>query len=136
MKTTASANFLATLTICAIATALLVGCQKAAETTATPPTEIRGEAISAPVVAPAKVAAQTPPAPAAAPVAAAPAPVPAPAASAPTPVLTAPAPATVAVAKVATPSPPPATPPATPPSAPAPAPVSTTVLSPTAPTPA
>ena len=127
MKTTVTANFLPALTTCALATALLVGCEKPTQTSATPPTEIRGEAISAPVVAPAKVAAQTPPAPAAPTVAAAPATDLATAAPAITPAPTAPA----TVAKTAAPT----TPPATPPSVPVPAPTPTTTVAPTPPTP-
>ena len=127
MKTTASAKFLPTLTTCALAAVLLVGCQKAAETTATPPTEIRGEAISAPLSAPAKAAVQTPPAPAAPPLAAAPANVPAPA----TPAPTAPVPAPAPVAKVAAPTPPPTIPP----SVPALTPTTTPSVAPTPPAP-
>ena len=118
MKTTVTAKFLPALTACAIAAALLTGCQKATETTATPPAEIRGEAISAPVTppaaTPAKAAAQTPPVPAA-PAVAAPAIVPAPpvAAAAPsTPTIAAPsvpasAPTTPTPAVVPTPPSPP-----------------------------
>ena len=140
MKTTASANFLATLTACALATVLLAGCQKAAETTATPPAEIRGEAISAPVTAPATAAAQTPPAPAAPaapPVAAVPATVPAPPAP-PAPAIP-PAPAAPAtVATVAAPTTPPTIAPPTiapslPTPTPAPAPASPPSVAPTAP---
>lgn len=118
MKTTVTAKFLPALTACAIAAALLTGCQKATETTATPPAEIRGEAISAPVTppaaTPAKAAAQTLPVPAA-PAVAAPAIVPAPpvAAAAPsTPTIAAPsvpasAPTTPTPAVVPTPPSPP-----------------------------
>ena len=62
MKSTVIAKFLPPLAACGVAATLLVGCQKPAETSAKPQSEIRGEAISAPVNPIGKETVQAPPA--------------------------------------------------------------------------
>ena len=105
MKAPVAAKFFVTLSACAAAATLLVGCNKPEATNAKPAPEIRGEAISAPVAKPAKEAVAVTPAglvaPPVAPATSAPPTVPATAA-----VTSSPVPATLATAAmVAAPAP-------------------------------